>query len=103
MPTIDDDARGVLDRLLLLALEDAADRTYRLHAGAPAQYVSEVLCAELEVDGFLHRGEGPGLSEGLRTAVARAAAEISAGRRPGGVLAQRRRGADAAPQRSTER
>ncbi|WP_088318416.1 hypothetical protein [Kineosporia sp. R_H_3] len=90
MPTIDDDARGVLDRLLLLALEDAADRTYRLHAGAPAQFVSEVLCAELEVDGFLDRGDGPRLSEGLRAAVTRAAAEISAGRRPGGVLPQSR-------------
>ncbi|WP_088289155.1 hypothetical protein [Kineosporia sp. A_224] len=103
MPTIDDDARGVLDRLLLLALEDAADRTYRLHAGAPAPFVSEVLCAELEVDGFLDRGGSPRLSEGLRAAVARAAAEISAGRRPGGVLPQGRDAADAEPQRSTER
>ncbi|MBI4944389.1 MAG: hypothetical protein HY830_26910 [Actinobacteria bacterium] len=100
MPTIDDDARGVLDRLLLLALEDAADRTYRLHAGAPAPFVSEVLCAELEVDGFLDRG-GPGLSERLRVAVARAAAEISAGRRPGGAVPRTRQ--DAEGQRSTER
>jgi hypothetical protein len=88
VPTTDDDAReqvearGVLDRLLLLALEDAADRTYRLHAGAPAPFVTQVLCAELEVDGFLAHGGGPRLSDGLGRAVAAAAEAIAAGRRP---------------------
>ena len=72
----------MLDRLLLLALEDAADRTFRLHAGAPAPFVTQVLCAELEVDGFLAHGEGLQLSDDLGRAVAAAAASIAAGRRP---------------------
>ena len=75
------DERGLLDRLMVLALQDAADRTYRRLAGHPVEQVTDALRAELRVAG-LEGGDAPPLPGAVRYALGRAAAEIAAGRRP---------------------
>ena len=89
--------RGLLDRLMVLALQDAADRTYRGLAGHPLERVTEALRAELRVAG-IEGGGAPPLPGAVRYALDRAAQEIAAGHRPS-IL---RRPA-AVGQRSTDR
>lgn len=93
------DDRGLLDRLMVLALQDAADRTFRGYAGRDVEEVTDALRAELRVAGLDHTDvQLPGA---VRYAMGRAAQEIAAGDRPS-IL---RRPAEKAGtgQRSTER
>lgn len=73
--------RGLLDRLMVLALQDAADRTYRSLAGHPVEVVVDALRAELRVAG-LEGADAPPLPGAVRYALGRAAEEIAAGQRP---------------------
>ena len=92
------DVHGLLDRLMVLALQDAADRTFRSLAGHPVEEVTDALRAELRVAG-LEGGDAPPLPGAVRYALTRTAEEIAAGERPS-VL---RQPTAAAGQRSTER
>lgn len=74
------DDRGLLDRLMVLALQDAADRTFRGFAGRPVEEVTDALRAELRVAGLDPADlQLPGA---VRYAMGRAAQEIAAGDRP---------------------
>jgi hypothetical protein len=93
------DGRGLLDRLMVLALQDAADRTFRGLAGRPVEEVTQALRAELRVAG-LEAGEAP-LPGAVRYAMVRAAEEIAAGDRPS--ILRRPAVPRGAGQRSTDR